>query len=77
MMNVGISGTNREPTIQPPTSTPNLEGQRVSKHGDVDDQSRHFDGRNFHYPVVEALRRFFILSLRKYMHEKSDIASYT
>jgi hypothetical protein len=26
-------------------------------------------------PVVEALRRFFILSLRKYMHEKSDIAS--
>lgn len=26
-------------------------------------------------PVVDALMRFFILSLRKYMHEKSDIAS--
>jgi hypothetical protein len=49
MMNVGISGTNREPIIQPPTSTPN--------------------------PVVDALMRFFILSLRKYMHEKRDIAS--
>jgi hypothetical protein len=30
---------------------------------------------NFANPVVDALRRFFILSLRKYMHEKSDIAS--
>lgn len=49
-MNVGIRGTNREPIIQPPTSTPN--------------------------PVVDALRRFFILSLRKYIHEKSDIASW-
>lgn len=34
MMNVGISGTNREPIIQPPTSTPNLEEQK-SKH-DID-----------------------------------------
>jgi hypothetical protein len=32
-------------------------------------------GINFPYPVVDALRRFFILSLRKYMHEKRDIAS--
>jgi len=35
------------------------------------------DGRKFQYPVVDALRRFFIFSLRKYMHENSDIASCT
>jgi hypothetical protein len=49
MANVGITGTSKDPTIQPPTKTPN--------------------------PVIDALERFFIFSLRKYMHETSDSAS--